>query len=268
MSILVRLLAWALAIGLVALPVVAVLNGWIAGDRWPMRKLEVHGPFQQVSAEEVRAVVLPQVKSGFFAVRMEPIRDSLAKLPWVERVEVRKRWPDQLVVSLTEHKAFARWGRDKLLSGHAQVFTAPGSPDLSKLPQLEGPDGRAAEVIALYNQVQPMFAGSGRQVEGVSLSERDSWTVHLNDGVDVVIGRTDPKERLRRFARLIPQIANARQGSTLLRADLRYTNGFTLTWNDPAPAKPAGPKHPAPNGTAKPPAHTASNDTQKQQAHT
>jgi len=258
MNVLVRLLAWTLAIALVALPVVAVLNGWIAGDRWPMRRLEVSGPFARVSAEQVRAVVLPQARSGFFAIRMEPIRDAIAAMPWVERVEVRKRWPDQLVVSLTEHRAFARWDHDKLLSDHGQVFSAPGSPDLWSLPELEGPDGRTADVIALYNQVQPMFAGTGWKVQGVSLSDRDSWTLHLRDGTDVVVGRNDPTERLRRFAHLLPQITATRQGSTLLRADLRYTNGFSLTWQDPVPAKPAGaPKH----------APTSSN-TARQQAHT
>ncbi|HEY2345264.1 MAG TPA: cell division protein FtsQ/DivIB [Xanthomonadaceae bacterium] len=257
MNVLVRLLAWTLAIALVALPVVAVLNGWIAGDRWPMRRLEVSGPFTRVSAEQVRAVVLPQVKSGFFAIHMEPIRDAIAAMPWIEKVEVRKRWPDQLVVSFTEHRAFARWDRDKLLSDHGQVFTAPGSPDLSSLPELEGPDGRAADVIALYNQVQPMFAGSAWHVQGVSLSERDSWTLHLRDGIDVVIGRNDPAERLRRFARLLPRIVATRQGSTLLRADLRYTNGFALTWQDPVPVKPNNsPKHAVPTSNTKQQAHT------------
>ena len=38
MNALVRLAAWILAIGLVALPVIAVFNGWIAADRWPMRQ--------------------------------------------------------------------------------------------------------------------------------------------------------------------------------------------------------------------------------------
>ena len=31
-----RLTAWTLAIALVVLPVAAVLNGWIGGERWPM----------------------------------------------------------------------------------------------------------------------------------------------------------------------------------------------------------------------------------------
>jgi cell division protein FtsQ len=259
MNLLVRLFAWTLAICLVALPVVAVLNGWIAGDRWPMRRLEVSGPFARVSAEQVRAAVLPRVKDGFFAIRMEPIRNAIVAMPWVERVEVRKRWPDQLIVNLTEHRPFARWGQDKLLSEHGQVFTAPGSPDLSSLPELDGPDGRTADVIALYNQAQPLFAGSSRGLLGVSLTERGSWTLHLRDGTEVVVGRSDPQDRLRRFAHLLPQITAARQDAVLLRADLRYTNGFTLTWQEPPTA--------APTGASKHRSSTPSNAT-KQQAHT
>ena len=254
MNLLVRLLAWVLAIALVALPVVAVLNGWIAGDRWPMRRLEVSGPFQRVTAEQVRAAVLPEIENGFFAIRMDPIRNAVAVLPWVERVEVRKRWPDQLVISLTEHRPFARWGRDQLLSEHGRLFAAPGSPDLQGLPEFSGPVERVADVIALYNQAQPLFVGSGQRVQGVSVSDRGSWTLRLRDGVHadirdgigVIVGRSDPQARLGRFAHLLPQLVAGRPGQALLRADLRYTNGFSLTWQPPAlpaptptPAKPA-----------------------------
>ncbi len=38
---------------------------------------------------------------------------------------------------------------------------------------------------------------------------------------------------MHRFARLLPQLL-ARQARTLERADLRYTNGFALTWGEPA----------------------------------
>ncbi len=240
MNAFVRLSAWLLAIALVALPVVAVLNGWIAGDRWPLRRLEVSGPFARVSAEQVRAVVLPQARSGFFAIRMEPIRAAVASLPWVERVEVRKHWPDQLIVALSEYRPFARWGRDQLLSEHGEVFAAPGNPDLQVLPEFDGPDGSMSEVIALYNQAQPLFAGSGRRVQAVSLSGRGSWSLRLNDGSECVVGRGDPQARLRRFAQLLPQILAARPNDKLLRADLRYTNGFTLAWQNTPVAAPSG----------------------------
>ena len=254
------------AIALVALPVVAVLNGWIAGDRWPLRRLEVTGPFQRVSAEQVRAAVLPRIENGFFAIRMDPIRDAVAALPWVERVEVRKRWPDQLVISLTEHRPFARWGHDKLLSEHGRLFAAPGSPDLQGLPELDGPPERVADVIALYNQAQQLFVGSGQRVQGVSVSDRGSWTLRLRDGTEVIVGRSDPQARLGRFAHLLPQLAAARAGQALQRADLRYTNGFSLTWSAAsAPGVPALPERTRSNPATTHPADPAARPDQSPQ---
>ena len=78
MSALMRIAAWTLAIGLVALPLVAVLNGWIAGDRWPMRSLAVTGEFRQVDEAAVREAVLPMVQQGFFAVDLGRVRDAVS----------------------------------------------------------------------------------------------------------------------------------------------------------------------------------------------
>ncbi len=55
MNVVLRILAWLLAVGLVVLPVVAVLNGWVGAERWPLAKLRVSGDFKRVSAEELRS---------------------------------------------------------------------------------------------------------------------------------------------------------------------------------------------------------------------
>jgi hypothetical protein len=82
----------------VVLPVVAVLEGWIGADRWPLRTLRVHGEFERVDEAALRAALLPHAQSGFFAVELGDARAAVAALPWVERAEVRKRWPDVLEV--------------------------------------------------------------------------------------------------------------------------------------------------------------------------
>ena len=48
MNAILRIAAWLLAIALVIAPATAVLNGWIAGSRWPMRHLVITGQFDQV----------------------------------------------------------------------------------------------------------------------------------------------------------------------------------------------------------------------------
>ena len=230
MNALLRIMAWVLAVALVLLPAVAVLNGWIAGSRWPMRQLVVTGEFRQVSDARIRSVVLPRVQQGFFAVDLVAIRASLAALPWVQKVEVRKRWPDRLEVALVEYRPMARWGGDRMLSERGDIFPAPaGSHD--RLPLFEGPDDHAAELMAFHSQARPLFLAAGLQVRRVRLSTRGSWNLLLSDDTEIEVGRGDPGLRLARFARLLPRLEDS--NGHIARADLRYTNGFALVWRVP-----------------------------------
>ena len=57
MNAMLRILAWLLAVALVALPVVAVLNGWVGAERWPLSRLRVTGEFERVQAEQLKPVL-------------------------------------------------------------------------------------------------------------------------------------------------------------------------------------------------------------------
>lgn len=229
MSALLRILAWTIAVALIALPVVALVNGWIGAERWPLRTLRINDDLQQVDVQRVRETVLPYAGRGFFAVRLNDAQDAVARLPWVEQAQVRKRWPDVIEVHVVEHRPFARWGRDRLLSEQGRLFPLAGIELPRALPRLQGPDSRVAEVVAMYNESRAMFAPTGRDVRVLGMDERGSWRLLLSDGTDVVIGSQEPRLRLARFARLLPQLLE-QQMQPMRRADLRYTNGFTIDW--------------------------------------
>jgi cell division protein FtsQ len=226
---LLRLLAWTLALALVALPVVAVVNGWVGSERWPLRTLRVQGDLHRVDTARLRATVLPYARAGFFAVRLGDAQEAVARLPWVERAEVRKRWPDVLEVSVVEHQPFARWGGDRVLSRRGQLFPLRGAAVPAGLPLLDGPDTRVPDVVALYNEASALFAPGGLSVRELALDRRGSWSLTLSNDTQVVVGSQEPQARLTRFARLLPQLLSQKQ-QPLARADLRYTNGFALSW--------------------------------------
>jgi cell division protein FtsQ len=235
-----RIVAWTLALAVVVLPVVALLNGWIGAQRWPLRTLRVEGALQRVDPAVLQRTLLPYAKRGFFAVRLDEAQAAVAKLPWVDHAEVSKRWPDVLEVRVAEHHPFARWGGDQLLSEAGQVFSAKGIVVPRTLPLLAGPPGRQAEVMALYGESIDLFAPAGVDVRSLALDRRGSWSLRLSDGIDVVVGSREARSRMSRFARLLPQLLAQRRDDALLRADLRYTNGFALTWGD-ASAAPQAP---------------------------
>ena len=241
---LLKTLAWAIALTLVALPVIGVLNGWFAVERWPVRYLQVEAEYNHVSAEQIRAAAAAHLGTGFFALKLEDVRAAVAKLPWVENVEVRKRWPDTLVLHVRERQPFARWGEQRLIGLDGNLFSVPGGVDLQGLPQLEGPnDDGMLDVVDFYTKTQHALIGSGLILTGVRLSGRGSWTLSLAGGAQILLGDEHVDEHLQRFLAVLGRVANGHAGG-FQRADLRYSNGFAILWaNNPAPPAPAAESH-------------------------
>ncbi|WEN16154.1 cell division protein FtsQ/DivIB [Rhodanobacter sp. AS-Z3] len=236
----VRLAAWCLAMVLVALPIVGLLRGWFAADRWPVTQLTVQAEFKHVSESDIRAAVGPRLGKGFFALDLEGVQKAVAALPWVESVEARKRWPDTLQLRIYERQPFARWNDKQLISRQGLVFDAPGMDNLGELPGLHGPDARLAEVVSFYADTQKAFAGTHLQISGVALTERGSWSITTRSGAQIVIGdREEAGRRLRRFLEVYPQLI-AGHADGFAYADLRYTNGFAVRWPQAAAVNAGG----------------------------
>jgi cell division protein FtsQ len=230
-----KLFAWAIALTLVVLPVVGVLNGWFASERWPIRNLQVQAEFNHVGAEQIRAVAKNYLGTGFFAIKLDKVRAAVEALPWVEHVEVRKRWPDTIEMRVLEQQPFARWGDKRLVGRNGSLFSAPGAESIQGLPQLDGPDDALGEVVDFYNKTLRTLTGSGLTLAGVSMSARGSWKLSLVDGSEVMLGQRDIDEHLQRFLDVFPRLAAGRGANAFARADLRYANGFAIRWLSAAP---------------------------------
>jgi cell division protein FtsQ len=237
-GVMLRFAGWLVALALVALPIVGVVNGWFAADRWPFRQLRIDAAFERVNVEQVRAAVTAHLGVGFFAVDLGAVRHAIEQVPWVEAVEVRKRWPDLLEVRLVERRAAASWGDGRLVSSAGELFAVPGAAP-EGLPLLSGPDHRAAEVLAFHRDAVTAFERTGMMPAALSLSGRGSWTLSLASGPRIAIGHEAPRERLHRFIELLPRTEAA--GTALVHADLRYDNGFAIQWQTIAPQAPPGP---------------------------
>jgi cell division protein FtsQ len=240
MNLLVRILAWLLALALVALPGVALLKGWMASERWPLTRLVLEAEHERVFADQIRSAIADEVQAGFFAIDLARVRAAVEAQPWVRSAEVRKVWPDTLEISLVEHRAFARWGSERLLSDRGMVFRVPGVELMEGLPQLDGPDARRREVVRHYNELGERLRGTGLSIAALRLSPRGSWSLRTSDGGEWELGRGDPLPRAERFVRALPAVLAARPGE-IARADLRYANGFAIRWREPADPATATP---------------------------
>ena len=74
-----RLLLGLLVLAILASPVVAVLGGWVGGQHWPMKRLQVSAPFEFVGQAPVRAAVARHARAVVLIGRDGPvIREALS----------------------------------------------------------------------------------------------------------------------------------------------------------------------------------------------
>ena len=256
--------AWLVALVLVALPIVALVQGWFGTERFPLRQLELEGRFERVSEEQVQDAVKPEAGAGFFAVRLDRIRGTLERLPVIARVDVRKRWPDVISVRIEERTAVATYGADRLVDADGVVF-GPLRPELDGgLPQLAGPEAATPAMLEKLALGRAVLEQVGFAPVGLEMSARGGVRLALSSGASVDLGRDEHEQRLQRFITAWPRVQPP-PGMELGRADLRYANGFAIEWRalppppapPPPPATEPGPAEPAAAEPALPPSPPA-----------
>jgi cell division protein FtsQ len=98
-----------------------------------------------------------------------------------------------------------------------------------ELPQLAGPSGAEADVVARYLAVQGRIVESGQRLNSLKLDARGAWELELNNGVTVRFGRRQVDERFARFLAVALRMISQR-AADIVYVDMRYTNGFAVGW--------------------------------------
>lgn len=193
----------------------------------PIRRVMVEGEFKHLTTEHVQHAVADAVHAGFFGVDVTDIRDLLQNEAWIREANVSRMWPDGLHVTIVEQIPVARWGDYGLLNERADVFV-PTTEDLPQdLVQLNGPLGSEQEVLERFGYIREQLADIGLKPVGLALSDRRAWTVTVEGGREILLGRRDLEERLARFKWGYSKGLNA-AWERIGHVDMRYTNGFAV----------------------------------------
>jgi cell division protein FtsQ len=221
-----------------ALLLAGALGWWaVRNPMFAIRGIVVQGDTGHNSAATLRANVLPRLRGNFFTVDLQKTREAFEAVPWVRRAIVKRQFPNKLRVQLQEHEAEAFWGADsesRLVNTYGDVFEAnPGDVEQDEMPRLVGPEGSAAQVMAMYRGLKPMLEKLDLGIEQVALSGRGGWTLTLDSGATVELGRGATEEvlaRSQRFAATLTQVTAkyGRRPEALVTADLRHTDGYAV----------------------------------------
>ncbi|MNM87213.1 Cell division protein FtsQ [compost metagenome] len=200
----------------------------------PISKVSVEGDLSYVSQQAVQQRISPFVSASFFTIDLAGMRQELEQMPWIAHAEVRRVWPDQVVVRLEEQLPIARWGDEALLNNQGQAFAPREVANYEHLPRLSGPQRAQQQVMQQYQILSQMLRPLGFSISSLEMSSRGAWTLSTAQGVQIVLGRDHAVEQIRRFV-TIHEKALKDQISKIARIDMRYPNGLAVAWRDPLP---------------------------------
>ena len=96
-----RLYRWLYACVILCLLAAAAV--WLVNSPYfPIRQVQMAQPLVRVSAAQVQAVAQRHLHGNIFKADVNAAQAAFAKMPWVGKAQVKRIWPDTVVVSLTE----------------------------------------------------------------------------------------------------------------------------------------------------------------------
>lgn len=201
-------------------------------DAFVVDQLKIKGKFRYVDPVNVEAVVRGHGLGNFFSIELDAIQQKVGKMPWVYRAEVRREWPNTLLIQLSEQRPIMRWGSDKWVNTAGQVIDLPGEVFLPDAIQLKGNADDAPKILQQALTWKQRLQASDLALKAVALSDSNAWTLTLysplqSSEFEVLLGREQVAERLARFETLYrQQFSDASR--RLERVDARYPDGLAI----------------------------------------
>lgn len=241
MNAVTALLCAALLVALVAMTV-----WWVV--RLPvfaLRGIQVEGDVGRNSVASLRANALPRLTGSFLSLNLQQARAAFEAVPWVRRAQLQRVWPMRLKVRLEEHRPLAYWetrveganqeseaaAERALVNSFGEVFQANlGDVEDEDLPVFSGPAGSAAQVMRMWQRLNPLCQRLNQGLARLDLSGRGSWRATLESDAVIELGRGEEAEVVARFDRFVQSIGQVtgRFQTQLLSADLRHADGYAV----------------------------------------
>ena len=168
-------------------------------------------------------------------------RTQLEKLTWVKQARVERRFPNTVLVTLTERQPIGFYQKNEklvLVDESATILATDGLNRWAGLPVLVGEGSpQAAPRIIEALQAHPDIL---HRVKALTLLNQRRWNLRLTNNVDVLLPEADPATALDRLQRA--QDDSKVMDKDVLSIDLRQGDRMIVTPTPAAAARRTAPK--------------------------
>ena len=208
-----------------------MLAGWSVWRQLdnPVRSVRVEGRLSPGEQGAIRDVVSRSLDEGVLSLDVAELSGRILALSWPRAVEVRRVWPDALVIRVEKESVVAAWGDGGYLNSAGKIVQlADGAEGVPELATSLSDPRRAMEIYqVLESRVNP----AGLSIERLEENSLGEWLITLTGGATVALGNEALIERLERFL-LAYRRALSERHDEIAHVDVRYDNGLAVRWKN------------------------------------
>lgn len=224
-----RTVALCLIISLAVLLGRIIVGTLYAQFNQPLVSVEVEGELNFIDKSLIVNPILHAGRRGILSLDLLTLKDELESLAFVESVSLERKWPDTVVVSITEYLPIAKWADGRLLIKGGALISPRVIDDFAFLPLLKGPEGTQLKVLAQYETLSLKVNRLAMYIDELELLPRGAWRMSVDGEVSIALGKGFLDEKLARFRQLYKTVLN-NSLADVVSIDLRYPNGIAVKW--------------------------------------
>jgi cell division protein FtsQ len=220
--------------------ILIVLSGFqyvIKNSNQNFDAIKIKGNIAHSDVASIRNIVTNNINGNFYSIDLTNTKRIFESTPWINHAVVKRVYPNQIEVRLSEYKPKAIWGARedmKLVDDIGTIFEANADEDeYESLPQLTGPEGAGKLMLDMYKNVSNALSPLKNSLKNLELNARGSWIATMDGGAHIELGRGNTGDvigRVTKFA-MGAEMMLTKLNKKLIDiqyVDLRHSEGYAL----------------------------------------
>ena len=206
---------------------------WAILDK-PIDTLVVKGDMTPAERTRIRDALIDANVEGILSTDLADFEDTLKSMGWARGVDIRRKWPNKLIVNIRKESPVAKWGMDDYLAADGSLLQLPDQ--YPNLPTLRSSVSNPQQSMEVYRLLQQFASRQALRIMDLSESAEGEWVVEFANGLALHLGSSKINARMKRFLRAYSSVLREKV-AIIDYVDARYPSGIAVKFiqeqNDP-----------------------------------
>ncbi len=192
-----------------------------------LKNIRIKGS-SQLAESEILAKIQPFIKDSIFSTDMGKVKEAIASHPFIREVRVKRVFPFSILIDVNERRPSALWvssaGDVRILDEEGQPYRTLSKGEGGGLFVINAADKKEARsVFKEVTSWDQQGVIKKDDLSEVAYRDGNMTLFSLDDGVEIILGKEDQRERLKRALAVLD---DARRRGLLIRCiDARFDRG-------------------------------------------